>query len=637
MDPLCDRLACDCVAGYAQRKYDRLGQFIEKRLRRKVAIAYAETLSSPQAGGANGIDLIAGKFSEVVFDADEAGLRLRTVAMLTGSQGTITQTGLFVVRHDDPAEEIEDLEGYRVLFGPEDALEKRDAALAALDAFGLPVPAKPLTSSSCSEAALAVVEKEADAAVISSYAMPLLEGCGTVDKGSLRIVGRTDPVPFIGVFATERIGRETEGKVAEALFEVGARPELTAALQSRDGFVRLSSAGDNGPEPAVGWNDWRGPRRDATSKQVPRRLPRVRRLLWQRTMTGPGISGLAVAARCIVVADKDLDDEKDIFRCLDADTGRQHWKLVYPAAPEMDYTNSPRANPVICDGLVYLLGAFGDLHCARLRSGEIVWKTNLAKDFGAKVPTWGYCPAPLVVDNKLIVHPGAKKASIVALDRFSGKVLWATPGEPPGYACPILAELGGVRQIVGYDAISLGGWDPQSGKRLWRLVPEFEGDFNVPTPVVVGQKLLVATENNGTRLYRFDANGRIDEKPVAVNEDLQPDTSTPVVLDQRVFASFGGLWCLALDDGLKTLWESDENPLADYCSFIAGNGRVLVTTQSGKLYLLDSGRREFAPVGTLDLFPDVPDSAREVWSHPALVGNRLYVRNMLGVYCFLIR
>jgi len=185
----------------------------------------------------------------------------------------------------------------------------------------------------------------------------------------------------------------------------------------------------------------------------------------------------------------------------------------------------------------------------------------------------------------------------------------------------------------------LGGWHPETGQRLWKLMPEWDGDFNVPTPIVVGdlcKRLLVSTENNGTRLYQFDQQGRIDPKPVARNDDLAPDTSTPVVLDGMVFGNFGALVCLDLDDGLSTLWEADDEPLIDYCSFIAGNGRVLVTTQSGRLYLLRATKKGFDPVSTLDLFQDVPSTDRDVWSHPALVKNRLYVRNLRGVYCFLL-
>ena len=100
-------------------------------------------------------------------------------------------------------------------------------------------------------------------------------------------------------------------------------------------------------------------------------------------------------------------------------------------------------------------------------------------------------------------------------------------------------------------------------------------------------------------------------------------------------ASCGGLWCLDANN-LSTLWKSTEEPLCDYCSFIAGNHRVLAMTQRGKLYLLAADRATFAPVASLELFDDVADTDRDVWSHPALVGNRLYVRNLLAVYCFLL-
>ena len=104
---------------------------------------------------------------------------------------------------------------------------------------------------------------------------------------------------------------------------------------------------------------------------------------------------------------------------------------------------------------------------------------------------------------------------------------------------------------------------------------------------------------------------------------------------KKQFSLFG-LMCLDIEGGLKTLWETDEDALCDYCTTIAGNGHVLVTTQSGKLYLLKVDKRQFNCVAKLDLFDDVPLEDRDVWSHPALVGNRFYVRNMLAVYCFLL-
>ncbi len=637
MDPLSAQLACDCVGDYAQRQYGKLAAFLQSQLGRPVEIAYAEALSSPTARARQGVDLVIGKVSEVAFDAQGLGLKVRTVAMLTGRQGTIAQQGLFVVRQDDAARSLMDLASRRLLFGPQESDERHSAAFSALEAFNVPIDDEPPVSSGCSTAALAVAEKDADAAVISSYAMPLLEGCGTVDKGALRIVGRTEPVPFIGVLATERVSAEFEAAVLDALLKARERQDLLAAMESARGFVALDDVGPNAARPMTQWADWRGPRRDAISQYVPEKLPEEKRLLWSRVMTGPGMSGLAVAAGRVIVADKSLDGQQDVFRCLDADTGKEYWRLAYAAKGDMDFTNSPRANPVVCDRLVYLLGAFGALHCVRLDDGQIVWKTNFRDDFGAKLPMWGWSSTPLVLGGKLIVNPGAKDASLVALDRKTGKLLWKTPGLEPGYSSFLPAELGGVRQIVGYDAISLGGWDPETGKRLWKLVPELDGDFNVPTPIAVDGKLLVSTENNGTRLFGFNTEGQIDPKPLAVNEDLVPDTSTPVVQNGLVFGSSGQIICLDMAADLKTCWQNDDDPLADYSALIAGNGRVLVFTQTGTICLLKATGKRYRCVGSLELFDDVADTERDVWSHPVLIGNRLYIRNLLGVYCFLMR
>lgn len=623
MDPLSDQLACACVVGYAQRRYTKLASFIGKRIGRPVQVVYAENLGEGLKRFGGGADLIIGKRSSVIFDAAERNVAVRAIAMLTDLTGSTDLTGLFVVRQDDPARNIAALKGRKIVFGPGDELEKHGAAIAAAEACGVPLPRKLKIAQSSNAAVVAVIEKDADAAVISSYAAPLLEGCNIIDKGSVRVVGTTAPVPFITVFATAQLNGDARAAVLEALLAVREDASLLKNMESKNGFVRI-------PE-LEAWTDWRGPHRDAISPYVPERLSEKPMFLWKHKLTGLGLSGIAATTERVIVADKDADAENDVFRCLDADTGRELWSLTYPAAGEMDYSNSARANPVIRGGLVYLLGAFGHLHCVRLDTGEVVWKRNIIEDFGAEPPTWGICAAPLIVDDKLIVNPGAEDASVVALDPKTGEVVWQTPGNAAAYAGFIAGTFGGVRQIVGYDAASLGGWDIATGERLWELAPEDPGDFNVPTPIAVDGKLLVATESNATRLYGFDDAGRIRPEPISRNRDLEPDTVTPIVLDGKVFGSSGMLFCLDLEDDLKTLWRNEDEIFDDYVSLIGGNGRVLITTIEGELLLFEASGKRFELISRMRLLDDA-----EIWSHPALVGDHLYIRDHDAVYCVVL-
>jgi ABC-type phosphate/phosphonate transport system substrate-binding protein len=636
MDPLAVQLACDCVEGYAQRKYDKLGIFLEKRLRRPVEIAFGENLADILKHNPGRVDLIIGKRSVVLFDAAETKTAIRPIAMLTDKNGSTDLTGLFIVRHSDPAESISDLKDYSILFGPKWEVEKYIAAIATLKAKRVPLSTEINTSPSCNSAALAVVEKDVDAAVISSYALALLEGCDTIDKGDLRVVGRTSPVPFITVFATDAVSQQTEELIMHALLSVRNNKRLLTQVESKAGFIRVrTQPGEMAASRAAGsiveWTDWRGPNRDAVSPYVPDKLPTKTKFLWKQPLTGLGLSGIAATSDYVIVADKDKENKIDIFRCLDADTGKQLWTIEYPAAEEMDYSNSPRANPVIHQGLTYLLGAFGDLHCVQLDTGHVVWEKNIVKEFDAELPMWGMCSTPLIVGDKLIVNPGAKDASVVALDRRTGMTIWKTPGEPASYSSFIVGIFGGVRQIIGYDAISIGGWDPKTGRRLWNLLPEEEGDFNVPTPINVDGKLLVATENNGTRLYGFNKDGKIQPKPLASNLDLAPDTSTPVVTNGLVFGCFGGLFCLDLKNDLKTLYSDDDDVFYDYAALITGNDHVLITTVEGELILIRADDQRYTLQSRLCLFEET-----EVWSHPALIGNRLYIRNRTEACCILL-
>ncbi|WP_198000663.1 outer membrane protein assembly factor BamB family protein [Gimesia fumaroli] len=327
-----------------------------------------------------------------------------------------------------------------------------------------------------------------------------------------------------------------------------------------------------------------------------------------------------------------MNNQTDLFRCLSAREGKVLWELGYLAPGELDYGNSPRATPLIYGKLVFLFGAFGDLHCVELATGNVVWKKNLYREYGLfEKPTWGSCSSPMIVENRLIVNPGAKEASLVALDPQTGKALWQTPGNAAAYGSLIVGKFGGRHQIVGHDAVSLGGWDVKTGARLWTVVPEFTGDFNVPTPLALDGKLLVTTENNGTRLYDFDQNGIIKPKPLAVNEDLNPDMSTPIRIGDQIFCVWNEMYCLNWKNGLKTAWYGDDNAFGDYAALITDSKRILVIGKGGTLVLIDGKAKQFKVNSRLNLFSN--PGTENIFSHCALVGSRLYIRGESELIC----
>jgi len=240
MDPLCDRLACDCVEGYAQRKYEVLAEHLQKRTGKKVDVFWGESLEAALEETDKTADIIVGKHSVVKHNARAASLNIRPVAALTGKDGSTMQTGLIVVRRDDPAVTVADLTGYRIFFGPEECDEKSAAPMALLREHGVPVPGQREVFGACSQAATQLVELEPSvkaAAVISSYAEPLLEGCGAIEKGDLRVIGISEEVPFVTAFVRQDLPESLQKAIAKSLLEVGDHGEVVKALETQLGFV----------------------------------------------------------------------------------------------------------------------------------------------------------------------------------------------------------------------------------------------------------------------------------------------------------------------------------------------------------------------------------------------------------------
>ena len=634
-DPLSKELACACVKDSGQRDYRKLAARLESAMKQRVTIEFSDDLAETMTSvGKNREVIIIGDQSLVAHGAKQAGIKCRSVCELTDRNGDTTQTASFVVRFDDPAKELKDVAGRKMFFGLADGDEKDAAALAALRAAGVEPPAKPDKRAPYSDAALDMLDSDLSlqpVAVIPSYALPLLEGCGSVKPGNLRVIGKTQPAPFITVFLTETIAAEKQEKILKVLLSIKGDAKLLKAMESRDGFKPIKAREAGGPQASsdADWPDWRGARRDGHVPQLPPRLPDKAKFIWKKAAMTDALAGLSVSAQRLILAERDFGDEHDVYRCLNANTGELIWRIEFSARGKLDYGQSPRATPVIHNGRAYLLGAFGDLRCVNVTDGKMIWKRQLPREFKAQLPTWGMCSTPLIVDDLVIVNPGGTNASLAALDSITGRTRWTTPGFPAAYSAFICGEFGGRRQIVGYDQHSLGGWDVKTGQRLWRLVPPNEGDFNVPTPIAAEGGVIVSTENNGTRLYRFDDSGRIIPKPAGEFAGLSPDSATPVMTCGRVFGSHLGLRCLDVRKGLEPIWHREEDALGDYATLIADDERVLVITLGGELLLLDARAKEFAIISRLRIF----DDDVEVYSHPALVGARLYARGGPSVVC----
>lgn len=642
MDPLAAELSCPCVEGYAQRDYRALAEHLAEALGRPVKLGFGESLAKGrEAAGGGPIDLVIGKHSVVQADAAAAKLQLEPVASLSDMRGTVFQRGLFIVAADDPAESLADLVGYRIVLGPPEHAEKFDAPLRALRRHDLVPAAADLTAApSCSEAACQVLDawKEAApsrplAAVVSSYAQPLLEGCGSVPEGAVRVVGETAQVPFISVHLSAALEPATRRGLLRALAAVGRDPVLCQRLETARGFVGPSGA-MNGA-----WPGWLGPNRNGVVAWLPDALPKRPRPVWEHALTRPGLGGVAVAGGRVVFGDRDAADRNDEFHCLDADTGRLLWTVSYAAPGALDYGNTPRATPLFFGDSVILCGAFGDVHCVAAATGDVLWKRNLRADFAVpaeRVSAWGYCGSPLIDEGRLLLAPGGAAASVVAVDPATGAVLWRAPGGPYGHGSFIAATLGGRRQFIGHDQTSLGGWDTATGERLWSLVPDNAGDFNVPTPVQVGtDRILVASENNGTRVHAFDDDGRIVPRSEAASAALEPEMSTPLCVAGRIYGVQHELVCLEGPGqepgaGLATVSRHADPILGTFAACFGTSRRLLVVGNAGTLMLFDTSGERPTPLGTLPLFDRTDEP---LYSSPAPCGTRLFIRGPKALAC----
>ena len=393
---------------------------------------------------------------------------------------------------------------------------------------------------------------------------------------------------------------------------------------------RTDSAAD--PQNPPGWNypQFLGPRRDTTVTGPGIFLDwhaREPELVWRRSV-GEGWSGFAVVGRYAITQEQHGDSERVV--AYDRLTGEILWSQSDVARFESFLAGiGPRATPTIFEGRVYTLGATGILNCFELATGERVWQRDIVEDNGSDIPDWGYSGSPLVLSDTVVVCAGGPRGrSLVAYDKATGEFVWGSGSEPAHYSSPLLAVVGGVEQLLIFNAGGVFAHLPGDGRLLWNY-PWRRDHPHVAMPVVVpGDRVLLSSGyGHGSELLEVHRgpDGRWSAESVWKTLRLKAKFTNVVDYKGHIYG---------LDDGVMVCLDAEDGTLR-WKEGRYGHGQVIlvdpamiVMAETGEVVLLELDHRQSRVVSRFQALEG------KSWNPPALAGAFLLVRNHREAACF---
>jgi outer membrane protein assembly factor BamB len=379
------------------------------------------------------------------------------------------------------------------------------------------------------------------------------------------------------------------------------------------------------------WPQWRGPARDGVATlTMPAAWPASLTKRWE-VPVGAGHSSPVIASGRIVVHTR--QDTREIVRALDLETGKEAWRSEYAAPYSVNpaalaHGPGPKSTPVIAGGRVFAFGISGILSALDLASGKLLWRTEAP----AAPPEFGTAMSPIVEGNAVIVHLGAQdKGEIVAFEVSSGKPRWRWRGDGPAYASPVVADVGGTRQLITQTENSLIGLDVTSGASLWSLPFKTSFDQNSITPIVVRDLVIYSGLESGTSAVRIVRKGVAwAAEPVWRNEQVSMYMSTPAVSGNTLYGlshrNRGQFFAMDVTTG-RTLWTTPGRE-GDNASIIAAGSVLLLSTTNAELIVARANPARFEELKRYR----IAESA--VWAHPAIAGRLVVVKDVDKLICW---
>lgn len=401
---------------------------------------------------------------------------------------------------------------------------------------------------------------------------------------------------------------------------------------------------------AASWPTFRGSDRTAVSpdkgllQEWPESGPK---LLWEGKGAGRGYSSLAIEdGRIYTLGDgsSTAEDKDEYLFAFAANDGKLLWKTKtgtpWNEGPEQ--WQSSRSTPTVDSDRVYVLTPHGKLFCCESATGKSLWDIDLKAKFdGKKGDSWGYSESVLIDGDKLVCTPGGEKNTMVALNKTTGDLLWSTPREGDrgaGHASIVPSKIGDVVVYVTTTASGAMGVRAEDGKLLWKYDIE-RTTAVIPTPIVRGDLVFfTAGYRRGGALLKQVAGA---DKTVSVEEKypITPELANKhggvVLVGDHLYGDSddqGIPFCADLLTG-KNVWKERGSGRGS-AAFAAADGCLYIRFQNGVMALAKATPDGYKETGSFK----IPGSdTRPSWSHPVIVGGKMYLREQDSILCYDVK
>jgi outer membrane protein assembly factor BamB len=395
---------------------------------------------------------------------------------------------------------------------------------------------------------------------------------------------------------------------------------------------------------AIDWPQFRGPHRDGSWEEtgvLETFTSEGLKVEWRHPVGGGWSSPVVAQGRAFVFdVEMTKPSVRERLQCFDDKSGNVLWVYRYEEqygdwayVPERGA--GPTATPIVEGSSIYIVGANGQTHSVDVRTGAVVWAKNIGREY--QVAEMSCRPSPLIEGSLLIVVTGAKPgASVLALDKQTGKEVWKALDDPVSNSSPIVITSGGKRQLIVWSNSSLASLDPVTGHINWREPMVTSGNDSAATPVWQGNRLLVSglmlDVSRGHPDFLWPENR-------AASKRLLSNTSTAVMQGEFIYSAkgTGELVCLEAATG-KQLWTTNS------VTALKNGASIHITPQGGGYFLFtDEGnliRAQLTPTAYRELGrthlidPTWPfGQTKFVYAPPAFADRHVFARSEGEVVC----